>query len=96
VAVLSPEISMPFCGFISKYQTNRAREVLEQIKGLDEKGAVKMGVHTDAPGTSLSHTMVLHIKSVTNLYEKKECGRLTLAKGQTPIQPLPHSPSSTG
>lgn len=54
-----------------------------------------MCVHTDAPVASLSHAMVLHINSVTKLFKKIECGALTLAKSQKPIQPLSNSSSST-
>lgn len=46
--------------------------MLEQVKRLDGKGHIKMGVHADTPGTSLSHRMVLHINLVTKLFKKNQ------------------------
>lgn len=57
MAALCPETSMPFCTFISKYQTNKIWEVLEQFKRQDTKGGIKMLVQADAPGICLSYTM---------------------------------------
>lgn len=54
-----------------------------------------MRVYTDAPVASLSHMIVLQINSETKLFKKIECGAVTLAEDQTPIQPLSNSSAST-